>query len=84
MTDGDDFLARIESISRNHTGEAWSPEAVKEAWPLYGADERANTLVDFDAALTSVDTSDLRRYAQLTRLRQDLDVIHHTLRKVGR
>ncbi len=84
MADEPDFLTRVETISRNWTGEEWTPERALQEFPLYDWSYRAAVLDDFDRELASADTSDLRRYSQLTSVRQKMDNLHHALRKAGR
>jgi hypothetical protein len=79
-----DFISRIESISRNYTGDEWTPQRALQDWPLYDPAYRSSVLVDFDAELARIDTSDLRKYSELTALRQRMDDMHHAMRKAGR
>jgi hypothetical protein len=84
MAEEPDFLTRVETISRNWTGEEWKPERALEEFTLYDAGYRASVLDDFDRELASADTSDLRRYSKMTSMRQKMDNLHHALRKAGR
>jgi hypothetical protein len=84
-----DFIERAESISKNWTGEKWSPDAMVNEFHLYSLEKRANALDDLDRELREmgpVDTSQssLRRHANLHRLRARLDEVHHALRKANR
>jgi hypothetical protein len=83
MTDESDF-ERITRNLPNHTGEAWSPEKVSQNFHLYSHDKRATTLDVIDDHMRSADTSDVRAYARLSKLRRDLVATHSTLRKANR
>jgi hypothetical protein len=79
-----DFIDRVRSISRNWTGEEFTPERAVDQFQLYGADFRAGVLDDYDRELAAADTSDLRKYSQLTSLHSRLSQLHHNLRRAGR
>jgi hypothetical protein len=79
-----DIIERIEKISRNWTGEEWTPDRALDEFHLYGHAKRVAILDDFDAELQNADTSNLRRYSDLTLLRRQMDNAHHALRKANR
>jgi hypothetical protein len=81
----DDFLSKVETISRNWVGSEWSPDRAVADFPLYEFADRARFLDDFDAELNKPDVaSNLRRYSELVGVRRRLDVMHHQMRKAGR
>jgi hypothetical protein len=85
MSDDRDFLEKTEQFWRNR-GHEWSPGQAQEHFKLYGPRKRSEALDQLDAELRSVEPTmeNLRKMTELGELRQDLDVIHHTLLKVRR
>jgi hypothetical protein len=79
-----DIIDRLDKFAKNWTGESFDPESFKANFHLFAPGKRAEMLDQFDEGLRSIDTGNIRRYAQTTRLRADLDVIHHKLRQNGR
>jgi hypothetical protein len=85
MSDEPDFYDRVESASRNWTGEEWSPDRIVADLPLLSFEARVKFLDDFDAALDQPGVaSNLRHYSELVGVRQRLDAMHHAMRKAGR
>jgi len=83
--DYDNPLSNLESISQAYTGEPWSAERAAKQFPLYDPLTRSEIMVQFDNALERTDaSSDLRQYARLTRLREQMNATHQRLRKAGR
>jgi hypothetical protein len=83
--DFDNPLSNLESISQAYTGEAWSPERALQDFPKFDPQFRAEVMVQFDNALERTDASaDLRQYARLTRLREQMNATHQLLRRAGR
>ena len=79
-----DFIDRVRSISRNWTGEEFSSERTLSEFKLYNADFRASVLDDYDRELAAADTSDLRKYSQMTSFHSRLSQLHHQMRRAGR
>jgi hypothetical protein len=73
-----------ESITRLRTGEAWNPHSLLENLPHHDLNGRVEILREFDIVLDHMDTSDLRRYSELSSLRKKADDLHHKLRRAGR
>jgi hypothetical protein len=84
MSDDRDFLDRVNSSWQNWTGENRSPDDVIGEFHLYGGAKRAEALDLIDQEFAAADTSDLRKYSELVRMRREMKNIHHTLRKAGR
>ena len=81
----DDFLTKVETISKNWVGEEWTPDRAIADFPLYDFAYRASFLDDFDAELAKPEVaSNLRRYSELVGVRRRLDNLHHAMRKAGR
>ncbi len=80
----DNFVSDVDSISRARTGENWNPRDALENLPRYDLNARVEILQQFDIVLDHCDTSDLRKYSELSSLRKKMDDVHHALRKAGR
>jgi hypothetical protein len=80
----ENLTRELDSTSRARTGEAWDPRNLLENLPHYNLEERAEVLKQFDIVLDHMDTSDLRRFSELSSLRKRADDVHHTMRKAGR
>ena len=78
------LTADLDSISLARTGKPWDPNTLIENLPLYGIDDRVETLRQFDLVLNNCDVSDIREFSRLSRLRRDADLLHHKLRRAGR
>ena len=81
----DDFLKKVE---RSHNlwapDEEWTPEKTVENFGLFGPGKRIEALEQIDQAIATADTSNLRKFARLTRLRTDLEETHRNLKRVNR
>jgi hypothetical protein len=81
----DDFLARVE---RSHDlwspNESWTPEKTVDNFALFSPAKRIEALQQIDEAVAKADTSSLRKFARLTRLRTDLENVHKDLSLVNR
>jgi hypothetical protein len=84
MSDDRDFLSRIASSSENWTGQARTPDDVVGDFHLFGQAKRIAALEQIDEEFAAADTSDLRKFHDLARMRRQMKEIHHTLRKAGR
>ncbi len=80
----EDFVERAERVSKNWSGESWTPDRTLSEFQLYGPAKRAEYLDAIDEQLRTADTANLRRYATLVNMRRQMDHIHHSFRKVGR
>lgn len=83
IDDATDF-ERITQSLPNHTGEPWSPERTREDFHLFSHSKRAEAIDLIDDHLRKLEPSNLRKYAEITKLRRDLLATHTTLRKAGR
>jgi hypothetical protein len=81
----EDFLAKVE---RSHDlwspNESWTPEKTVEHFQLFSPAKRVEALQQLDDAVRTADTSSLRKFAKLTRLRTDLENVHKDLSLVNR
>jgi hypothetical protein len=84
MSDDRNILDVIDRSSQNWTGESRTPDDIIGDFHLYSHAKRATQLDQLDDAFAAADTSDLRKYSELCRMRRQLKGIHHTLRKAGR
>jgi hypothetical protein len=82
--DNRDFLDRINSSSENWTGKPRTPDDVVGEFHLHGPQKRIEALEQLDAEFAAADTSDLRKFHDLARMRRQMKEIHHTLRKANR
>jgi hypothetical protein len=80
----EDFIDRFERISKNWTGESWTPERTLQEFQMFGHAKRSEILDQLDEAMPDASSGNLRRYVDLTSLRDDMGTIHHALRKAGR
>jgi hypothetical protein len=80
----EDFVDRIERISKNWTGESFTPEQTLQEFQMFGQAKRSEILDQLDEAMPDASLGNLRKYVRLTSLRRDMDNVHHALRKAGR
>jgi hypothetical protein len=80
-----DFIERTADHWRNR-GLEWSPENAVQNFRLYGPSKRSEALDQFDSELAAVEPTvgNIRKYLEMTELRQAMDDEHHMLLKVNR
>lgn len=89
MSDTKNFIELASSISRNWTGSEMTPEDVVKEFALHGHAKRAAILDGIDQSMAgntevSNNETSLREFAQLTRVKRQMEELHHNLRKIGR
>jgi hypothetical protein len=78
------IIDQFEQTSQNWTGESWTREKAVEQYMQYGAAKQSQVLDWLDEAVRTCDTSNLRKYTELTSLRRDCRNIRRALREAGR
>ncbi|OSJ16840.1 hypothetical protein BST63_10560 [Bradyrhizobium canariense] len=85
MSDDDrNFIDDARDISKNWSGEEITTDGMLQEFQLYGYEKRSGILDQVDKDYHKADTSDLRKYSEIVRLRRNMQQVHHTLRKAGR
>ena len=84
MSDEPDLIDRTAQMWRNRIGEDVGPAELLQEFQLCGPGKRVEALDQLDEELRTADTSNLRKYVRLTKLRRDMDHMHHSLRQIRR
>ena len=85
MSDDDrSFIDKIEKTWTNWNGDEWSPDKALDHFALYDVPSRVDALEQLDREMDSADTSNLRAYSRLGRLRTDVNRLHQAMLKAGR
>ena len=85
--DDQDFIERVESVTKKVVGQPMPIDEMAEKFALYGLKKRAAALEGFDAELRGeIDSGahNLRRRVQLMTLRRKMGGVHDALRKARR
>jgi hypothetical protein len=80
----DDFIERVSKNHERWTGREWTPEQTRKNFAAYGKAKRIEALEMIDVAVKDADTSNLREFVRLTRLRTDLERDHQDYIRNGR
>ena len=80
----DDFIERVSKSHERWTGKEWSLETTRRNFAAYGKSKRIEALELIDTAVKEADTTNLRDFARLTRLRTDLERDHQDYVRNGR